>query len=47
MSIELSLEDVKKVAVHYGFQLEVIFICRKLNCVASKFEDIFTASFIW
>lgn len=24
MSIELSLEDVKKVAFHYGFELEVI-----------------------
>lgn len=26
MSIELSLEDVKKVAFHYGFELEVPLI---------------------
>ena len=26
MSVELSLEDVKSVAVHYGFQFEVKFV---------------------
>lgn len=27
MSVELGLEDVKKVALHYGFQLEVMSNC--------------------
>lgn len=27
MSIELSLEDIKKVAYHYGFVMEVRFMC--------------------
>jgi hypothetical protein len=26
MSVELSLEDVKRVALHYGFQFEVMMV---------------------
>ena len=37
MSIELSLEDVKRVALHYGFRIEVILV--HIFSVCSSYLD--------
>lgn len=40
MSIELSLEDVKKVALHYGFQLEVILVYVLFACLSKPWMTL-------
>ena len=45
MSIELSLEDVKKVALHYGFQFEVnliTYVIHSFLISASEPQQIYT-----